>query len=87
MRLVLDTTGWIDLCTHQPNLVSLHRGLTWVVSCAIKMVSRLHECLKAASLGNRGDRWNAHSRDGGRGEEPPIVGVQLLGQLVAMSFL
>lgn len=40
--------------------------------------------LGAASLSREGE-WNAHSKDRGGGEEPPIAGVQLQGQPAVTS--
>ena len=39
-----------------------------------------------ANSGSREGKWNPHSKDRGRGEEPPTIGIWLKGQPLVMPF-
>lgn len=77
-------TSWVNLCTHLPNLKSSYRGLNWVHSYTLQIVSTPYCYLKSVSLGQFLGMRKAHSED--RGEnEPTITQVQIMDQLVVTS--
>ena len=65
MRLFL-----VDLCATSQNLKNLYRGLNWVQSCTVQVVSQLP--------GNSGQ--DIQSKDGKGAEGPQISCVQFAGQ-------